>query len=341
MTQASELAVEARWTALLDAYGHFLREAIPRLAPGPLAEHVAEVVQEARIRLARALESHRLVADPAAYVARLAATTTVDAVRRVMSRWAPERGTCPAAETLALAAQAEMDPTVKRELNAHVAECPRCAQERALVEGVVTWSRQVTSIFAATTTAAPAASSIQRPARRVPLAALAALAVVCGVLAIYAAIQRSANRRLLAESQAGARSTSGARPSAASPGAPAPPVAPAVPLGNVALLTLKSQPPTEPAARADVDLAAPALLALTVRADGPREYRLRVRATDGSIAWEGVGFRRTGAGVVTLLLPPRALQPGGYRVDLLDEQARPLHHYFLRVRPSDPERPTG
>jgi hypothetical protein len=338
MTEAAELAVEARCEALLDAYGHFLREAIPRLAPGPLVEHLGELVQEARIRLARALEAQRVVADPAAYAARLAATSTVEAVRRVKSRWpAPtphDRAACPAPDALALAEHAQLDPGAKAELTAHVAGCPECTQELSLVAAVGVWSQGVASIVAAAAAAAPAISRASRPARRVPLAALLALAVVCGVLAIYAAIQRSSSRRLLAEFQAVTRRTptSSGEAAARAAGAPGPlPASPSAPMAGVAMVELRPQPAARPSSRTDLDLASPVVLLLQAPGAAPSEPRLRLRATDGNIAWEGAVARRPPGPAVTLLLPAGAVQPGEYRIDLLDGGGRPAHHYFVRV----------
>ncbi len=75
--------LETRFNALLEEYGRFLRQTIIRVCPKNLGLQYDEIEQEARLRLWRALESEREIHDPASYLYRIAATATLDAVRRV------------------------------------------------------------------------------------------------------------------------------------------------------------------------------------------------------------------------------------------------------------------
>ena len=78
--------VEARFNTLLDEYGNFLRATIAKLCPKDLGLQFGDIEQEVRIRLWRALQSEREIRDAASYIYRVAATTTIDAVRRVKAR---------------------------------------------------------------------------------------------------------------------------------------------------------------------------------------------------------------------------------------------------------------
>ena len=75
--------LETRFNALLDEYGRFLRQTIIRVCPKDLGLQYDEIEQDARLRLWRALESEREIHDPASYLYRIAATATLDAVRRI------------------------------------------------------------------------------------------------------------------------------------------------------------------------------------------------------------------------------------------------------------------
>ena len=74
--------LETRFNALLEEYGRFLRQTIIRVCPKNLGLQYDEIEQDARLRLWRALESEREIHDPASYLYRIAATATLDAVRR-------------------------------------------------------------------------------------------------------------------------------------------------------------------------------------------------------------------------------------------------------------------
>lgn len=78
--------IEARFDAIVDEYGAFLRNVIAQLCPKDLGIQVDDLEQEARVRLWNALSSEREIASPASYLYRIAATTTIDAVRRVKAR---------------------------------------------------------------------------------------------------------------------------------------------------------------------------------------------------------------------------------------------------------------
>jgi RNA polymerase sigma-70 factor (ECF subfamily) len=71
---------------LLERYAGLLRSAIHRYCPRDLGISAADVEQEARVRLWRALQRETELGDPASYVYRVAVTATIDAVRRARTR---------------------------------------------------------------------------------------------------------------------------------------------------------------------------------------------------------------------------------------------------------------
>jgi RNA polymerase sigma factor (sigma-70 family) len=73
--------VDARFEAILAAYGGYLRSVIQRFCPRDLGNQLNDIEQEARIRLWRALQSEKEIRSLSSYVYRIAATTTIDAVR--------------------------------------------------------------------------------------------------------------------------------------------------------------------------------------------------------------------------------------------------------------------
>lgn len=75
-----------RFEQVLAQYGTFLRQVIVRFAPGRLGIAVDDIEQEARLRLWRALEREKETADVASYLYRIAASATIDAIRRVKAR---------------------------------------------------------------------------------------------------------------------------------------------------------------------------------------------------------------------------------------------------------------
>jgi len=78
--------VEPQFNALVDEFGRYLRNVIAKLCPKDLGLQHSDIEQEARIRLWRALQSGKEIQDPASYIYRIAATTTIDAIRRVKAR---------------------------------------------------------------------------------------------------------------------------------------------------------------------------------------------------------------------------------------------------------------
>ena len=85
MTEGKE-TTEARFNAVVEEFGRFLRNTIARLCPRDVGLQLDDIEQEARLRLWRALESEREIDDLASYIYRVAATTTIDALRRVKAR---------------------------------------------------------------------------------------------------------------------------------------------------------------------------------------------------------------------------------------------------------------
>ena len=71
---------------ILERYATLLRSLVARHCPRGLGLDVADIEQEARLRLWRALDREKDLDDPASYIYRIAVTTTIDAVRRVLAR---------------------------------------------------------------------------------------------------------------------------------------------------------------------------------------------------------------------------------------------------------------
>jgi RNA polymerase sigma factor (sigma-70 family) len=80
------LTAEERWRSLIALYGGYLRRVIARLCPRNLGLQFDDIEQEARLRLLKALRDEREIIDPASYLYRIAATATIDAVRRARAR---------------------------------------------------------------------------------------------------------------------------------------------------------------------------------------------------------------------------------------------------------------
>lgn len=76
----------SRFEALVRQYNALLRSTIHRFCPPHLALHTADIEQEATIKVWRLLRSEREIENPASYFYRVAATTTIDAVRRIKRR---------------------------------------------------------------------------------------------------------------------------------------------------------------------------------------------------------------------------------------------------------------
>ena len=81
-----DTARDAQFNLVVDEYGRFLSNAIAQLCPKDLGIQFSDIEQDAKLRLWRALESEREIRDLASYIYRIAATATIDAVRRVKAR---------------------------------------------------------------------------------------------------------------------------------------------------------------------------------------------------------------------------------------------------------------
>ena len=81
-----QLEIEARFDSLLEEYGKLLRHAIAAHCPKNLGLHADDLMQDACLRLWRALSSEREIHNVPSYLHRIAATVTIDAIRRVKAR---------------------------------------------------------------------------------------------------------------------------------------------------------------------------------------------------------------------------------------------------------------
>ena len=78
--------LEERFNLVVEEFGILLRRAIVRFCPRDKGLQFDDIEQEARMRLWRALQDEREVTNYASYLYRIAATTTIDAMRRVQAR---------------------------------------------------------------------------------------------------------------------------------------------------------------------------------------------------------------------------------------------------------------
>jgi len=72
--------------AIVEEYRAFLRDAVARLCPRDMGLQFDDIVQDASLRLLNALRDEREIRDLASYAYRIAATTTIDAIRRARAR---------------------------------------------------------------------------------------------------------------------------------------------------------------------------------------------------------------------------------------------------------------
>lgn len=79
-------SVDERFEQLVDQYAAILRSHIAQHCPRHLGISVSDIEQEALVRLWRVVRSEKNVVDAASYIYRIAVTTTIDAVRRVLAR---------------------------------------------------------------------------------------------------------------------------------------------------------------------------------------------------------------------------------------------------------------
>ncbi len=77
---------EARFDAIVEEYGKFLRDAISQICPKDMGLEFDDIEQEARLKLWRAIESEREIRNLPSYIYRIAVTTTIDAMRKVQDR---------------------------------------------------------------------------------------------------------------------------------------------------------------------------------------------------------------------------------------------------------------
>jgi len=78
--------IEERFNLVVEEFGILLRRAIVRFCPRDKGLQFDDIEQEARMRLWRALQDEREVTNYASYLYRIAATATIDAMRRVQAR---------------------------------------------------------------------------------------------------------------------------------------------------------------------------------------------------------------------------------------------------------------
>lgn len=118
-----DITAEEQYASVMEQYGRLLRAAIVRVCPRDMAADYDDIRQDACLRLWRALSSGRKIPSPASYLYRVAATATIDAIRRVKAR----------RETAI--EQLDPDGENRAELRTDARESPdRTAAERELVE---------------------------------------------------------------------------------------------------------------------------------------------------------------------------------------------------------------
>jgi RNA polymerase sigma-70 factor (ECF subfamily) len=78
--------LEARFETLLTEYGGLLRAALARACSREMLTDLADLEQEARIRVWRALGREGGIRHPASYIQRVAASVAIDALRRARRR---------------------------------------------------------------------------------------------------------------------------------------------------------------------------------------------------------------------------------------------------------------
>jgi RNA polymerase sigma-70 factor (ECF subfamily) len=77
---------EQRFDAVMEKYGRLLRAAIRGFCPRDMTADSDDIAQEAYLRVWRAVASGREIPSPASYLYRVAATATIDAIRRAKAR---------------------------------------------------------------------------------------------------------------------------------------------------------------------------------------------------------------------------------------------------------------
>jgi len=84
--KSSIVEVEERFNMVVEEFGMQLRRAIIRFCPRDKGLQFDDIEQDARMRLWRALQDEREVTNYASYLYRIAATATIDALRRIQAR---------------------------------------------------------------------------------------------------------------------------------------------------------------------------------------------------------------------------------------------------------------
>jgi RNA polymerase sigma-70 factor (ECF subfamily) len=84
--RAPTVELEELFNLVVEEFGVLLRRAIVRFCPRDKGLQFDDIEQEARLRLWRALQDEREVTNYASYLYRIAATATIDALRRVQAR---------------------------------------------------------------------------------------------------------------------------------------------------------------------------------------------------------------------------------------------------------------
>ena len=84
--KSQTVEIEERFNLVVEEFGVLLRRAIVRFCPRDKGLQFDDIEQEARLRLWRALQCEREVTNYASYLYRIAATATIDALRRVQAR---------------------------------------------------------------------------------------------------------------------------------------------------------------------------------------------------------------------------------------------------------------
>jgi len=75
-----------RFERLMGRYSALLRSVVAQHCPRGVGVEASDIEQEARVRLWRVLEREKELTDPASYIYRIAVTSAIDAVRRVVAR---------------------------------------------------------------------------------------------------------------------------------------------------------------------------------------------------------------------------------------------------------------
>jgi RNA polymerase sigma-70 factor (ECF subfamily) len=81
-----DIETEAKFNAIIEKFGDFLRNTIAQICPKDLGIHFDDIEQDARLRLWRALQDEREILNLASYIYRISVTATIDAIRRVKTR---------------------------------------------------------------------------------------------------------------------------------------------------------------------------------------------------------------------------------------------------------------